>query len=695
MSRTLLIANRLERIDAGHRSARCLAGRPARVLVAALALVAASAIGPLELAHWTAAAQEVTEPTPTRPADAGTNDLPGPDDDSAAPATQPATTVPSTAPAGPVPIFECDQLLYEFPEVWSGETVEHTWIIHDQGDAPLRILEVKPDCGCTAADYDKEIPPGGQGKLTARLSTKGLSHGGEKSTEVTKSISVRTNDPKAAQIALRLKGKVKARISMEPPNGAQFPQGTPAGDLTQTITLTNNTDRPLKIDLAPTPVQAPFTCDVQEIEPGKVYQLIVTPDKSRLKEGPNAAQIHLKTGFPEEPDFFVPASLYIPPIIQVTPGTLNVATPIKVPFHREITLIHNRPGPMNITAASASDPAIKVKVQKLEAPKPTGRVWKLIVEIPSGWNPPQPAPAPVEITVQTDVKERPQIKVPIRIFSQVPKPKAPGTAPGGMNQATPLPGATRRLGFALIPTLDGPDGDERPAADVTARLVNNLEANGPHSAQANTNGHRWFDAQCNLPPHSIMAMHAGQTYVLLPASGPATLLPANGAEGIWLQDVRAAKDTLGHPVVALTLDPETAAKFRGFTRANIGKPLAIILDDQVVSQAVIRSEMSQWVQISGNFTQQQVEEIVAELAGAKRAVPTSEPSAPATPVPYPANRPPLAPPPAQPPLHPSRTRMRPPPESPPSTSASSTRTPVSLWPRWVCASRSATRTAWA
>ncbi len=79
-------------------------------------------------------------------------------------------------------------------------------------------------------------------------------------------------------------------------------------------------------------------------------------------------------------------------------------------------------------------------------------------------------------------------------------------------------------------------------------------------------------------------------------------------------------------MINLAIDPATGQRFRDFTRDNRGRVLAIALDDQVISQAKIMSEIGERLVITGNFTQQQVDEIVAELAGAKRAVPASQPA---------------------------------------------------------------------
>ncbi|HSX58135.1 MAG TPA: protein translocase subunit SecD [Candidatus Saccharimonadales bacterium] len=57
--------------------------------------------------------------------------------------------------------------------------------------------------------------------------------------------------------------------------------------------------------------------------------------------------------------------------------------------------------------------------------------------------------------------------------------------------------------------------------------------------------------------------------------------------------------TQGQPVVAFELKSDAAPKFGEVTRGLIGKPLAIFLDDQVVSAPTVQSEISDKGQITG------------------------------------------------------------------------------------------------
>ena len=69
------------------------------------------------------------------------------------------------------PKLACDEPEYRFGELDSSETVKHDFVIRNEGDEPLKITRVRPDCGCTLARLkDKTIAPGKQTSLSARLS---------------------------------------------------------------------------------------------------------------------------------------------------------------------------------------------------------------------------------------------------------------------------------------------------------------------------------------------------------------------------------------------------------------------------------------------------------------------------------------------------------------------------------------------
>ena len=65
--------------------------------------------------------------------------------------------------------------------------------------------------------------------------------------------------------------------------------------------------------------------------------------------------------------------------------------------------------------------------------------------------------------------------------------------------------------------------------------------------------------------------------------------------------------------VSFLFDEAGGNEFSKITRKNIGKQLAIILDDELISAPVIQSEIGQQGQITGNFTSQEAHRLASDL----------------------------------------------------------------------------------
>ena len=79
--------------------------------------------------------------------------------------------------------------------------------------------------------------------------------------------------------------------------------------------------------------------------------------------------------------------------------------------------------------------------------------------------------------------------------------------------------------------------------------------------------------------------------------------------GELLETAQASFDQNNQPAVSFTLNAEGAKKFGKVTGANIGRPFAIVLDDQVVSAPTIQSQIFGNGQITGNFSVAETNEL--------------------------------------------------------------------------------------
>jgi preprotein translocase subunit SecD len=87
-------------------------------------------------------------------------------------------------------------------------------------------------------------------------------------------------------------------------------------------------------------------------------------------------------------------------------------------------------------------------------------------------------------------------------------------------------------------------------------------------------------------------------------------VPVTGRD---LKSARVVKGQLGQPNVGFSLTPEGAHKFGELTGANVGKPLAIVLDNKVVSAPNIRSRIDDSGVIEGTYTAQSAGDLALVL----------------------------------------------------------------------------------
>jgi preprotein translocase subunit SecD len=86
--------------------------------------------------------------------------------------------------------------------------------------------------------------------------------------------------------------------------------------------------------------------------------------------------------------------------------------------------------------------------------------------------------------------------------------------------------------------------------------------------------------------------------------------------GTDIRNPRQSFDEFNRPVVAFTLSPDAARRFGQFTAENIGKLLATVLDDRVMSVATIVSRIDTEGQIVGLAREDVLEQLITLRSGA-------------------------------------------------------------------------------
>ncbi len=93
--------------------------------------------------------------------------------------------------------------------------------------------------------------------------------------------------------------------------------------------------------------------------------------------------------------------------------------------------------------------------------------------------------------------------------------------------------------------------------------------------------------------------------------------------GEVVSDARMDYDQTGRPEVSMSMNPSGAKKWQRMTAANIGKQVAVVLDDVVYSDPVVQSEISGGnTQISGSFSIEEAQDLAQVLKAGKLPAPT-------------------------------------------------------------------------
>ncbi len=229
----------------------------------------------------------------------------------------------ATADAGEAtgqPRAVVDEPIFDAGKVEKGGEINHDFVIRNTGDAPLRIEEVRPACGCTVADYDETIAPGASGKVHAVLDTTDQDGG------ISKGLTVITNDPENPRLILTIKAVVAPVIYMRP-GFARFvqSQGSGVGQVDQII-FADEFEGLEVVDIeSPYPfltAEAREATEEERIEEasGKQWVVSVKLDYDQAPVGSLADYLRVHTNHPKQEVVSVPVSGFVRPMYVLTPS---------------------------------------------------------------------------------------------------------------------------------------------------------------------------------------------------------------------------------------------------------------------------------------------------------------------------------------------------------------------------------------
>jgi hypothetical protein len=299
-----------------------------------------------------------------------------------------------------VPQLVVERTEFNAGTIRPGTSLSADFVLQNKGRAPLTILDIKKDCGCTVPTCDPEIAAGGTGHLRVTLKIAGL-YGA-----VEKHVYLETDDPKQASVAFTIKAVMPYPVEVTPGSDLVIPV-TRGKAASAEVTLRSNDDDPLFLG----PMDSPDPHITAEVAPGSVPQgrevkLRVTVAADAPSDAFETLLL-VSTGHPRLPRlrfriFGQPAGAVSvqPPRVafgRVSPGS-------QAPIQRLLTLTRTC-GAFRVLKAEDSLGCLNF----LTAPEPDGASWTVQVTYLGGWKEERTQGV---LRITTDDPARPVIEVP-------------------------------------------------------------------------------------------------------------------------------------------------------------------------------------------------------------------------------------------------------------------------------------------
>ena len=263
-------------------------------------------------------------------------------------------------------------------------------------------------------EFDKVIPPGGVGKVTASLNTfpyKG---------PITKSVQVTTGDPGARPVVLLLKAEIVTVIDVAPSNSpvlrtiAGEPKPTEltvsAGDGKAFDILAVQADPSVRVAVRPDSPTPAARHPVQRAHGGPVaagssrYLVTITPTP-KAPVGSSIANVTLSTNHPKAETVTIRPVLSVTGPVEFVPQRLEVQPGPEAPV-LHVKIRKPRGGTLKILEVASSDPEFKATTSAIAK----GREYDVAVRYTG-----KPGRGPVNsrITVKTDEPQQRTIVIPL------------------------------------------------------------------------------------------------------------------------------------------------------------------------------------------------------------------------------------------------------------------------------------------
>ena len=298
----------------------------------------------------------------------------------------------------------CEVAEQSFGEARADASVTNTFALSNAGTNAVRILNVRPTCGCTTAALSTNVlPPGTTAQLTTVLSLAGR-RGYQR-----KAVYVESDDPVHPHLKVEVTGTVITDIAAEPP-GIHFGTVAATGRISRDVILAARSNLTFAVKSVNTGSSL-FKAEAETRDAGHGAVIHITCEEPRAP-GTASAIVQVTTDCPTQPELTIPVSVFV--------GGDLVAVPSQLVLVEAGT---NEVRTANLSVYSPAGKAFAVKRVELPDSSLTSRVVSVTadrvrIEIQS-----RGALQAVDnqsIRVMTDMATVPEVKVPLRVMRLAP-----------------------------------------------------------------------------------------------------------------------------------------------------------------------------------------------------------------------------------------------------------------------------------
>jgi len=252
---------------------------------------------------------------------------------------------------------------WNFGEVWHPEGAALTLIVRNEGNAELRISDVRATCGCTLVEAGRKlIPPGESTEVKVRFNSEG------KQDHIESKVIIESNDPVRPTVEMPIEGVVRRAVKRTPLGGLVIRTLDGSPGQAGSVRLENQMPAPMRLKLVSTNFPA-LDVEVREVTDGLAYDVIARTKRELQPGEVLRGTLVFSTGLEKEAKLSLSARVEVlnrvqtvPPLIYLDPRTGGTTS------ERTVTVQYYGTGAFKVTAAESSHPDVTIKLSPTEPP---------------------------------------------------------------------------------------------------------------------------------------------------------------------------------------------------------------------------------------------------------------------------------------------------------------------------------------